>query len=146
MPIPHLLLILFASAITVPAFADAQGDRAGAKVERKRSAAVKNQENPAPPVEEPRRLRGDILEYYREAYPDSSLFQARRNMMRERMSHHLSEVDSDQDGGLSREEIKQNMPALARHFDTIDANGDGLITRDEIEHARARMFQGRMDR
>lgn len=140
--IAALMITLIAADISLAA---QEPLRPGAKAERKK-IAVKEKSKPPMAEEEPRRLRGDLLDYYREAYPDSSLFQARRNLMRERMSQHLSEADGDQDGGLSREEVTRQMPALARHFDTIDANGDGQIDHDEIEHARGRMFQGRMDR
>ncbi len=137
-----LFFSLFAAHISVAA---QEPLRPGAKAERKKVVDKGKEKSPVV-EEEPRRLRGDLLDYYREAYPDSSLFQARRNLMRERMSQHLTQADGDQDGALSREEVMREMPALARHFDTIDANGDGQIDHDEIEHARGRMFQGRMDR
>ncbi|MGV6818896.1 MAG: EF-hand domain-containing protein [Parvularcula sp.] len=50
------------------------------------------------------------------------------------------EVDADQDGRLSRDEMSAN---AARRFDRADTNGDGQVTRDEM---RAQMEARRAER
>ena len=44
----------------------------------------------------------------------------------------LRRADRNGDGSLSRNELSQALPRLARRFEQIDANGDGLVTRGEL--------------
>lgn len=44
----------------------------------------------------------------------------------------LEKMDANEDGKLSKEEVKG---PLQRHFDKIDANEDGLLTEEEFEKA-----------
>ena len=44
----------------------------------------------------------------------------------------LSKMDKNEDGKLSKEEVKG---PLQRHFDQIDTNEDGLLTEEEFEKA-----------
>lgn len=102
-----------------------------------------------PAVAEPRtgddhrRLRGDLEEYSRDAYPDREQIESRRHEMRERMKQRVHEADQDGDGTLSRDEAGKHMPGLARHFDRIDQDGDGVITREEMKDARQRVQEFR---
>jgi Ca2+-binding EF-hand superfamily protein len=41
-------------------------------------------------------------------------------------------ADTDQNGRLSRAEVKQELPRLATHFDEIDSNRDGELAADEL--------------
>lgn len=51
------------------------------------------------------------------------------------------QVDANHDGMLSREEMEQGMPRLAKHFDQLDRNGDGEVTPEELRAA----FQARKE-
>ena len=53
----------------------------------------------------------------------------------DRMHARLKEIDTDNDGRISRAEAA-NAPRLAEHFDEIDTNRDGFITREEMQAAR----------
>lgn len=44
----------------------------------------------------------------------------------------ISEMDADEDGQLSEDEVKG---PLAKDFSTVDSDGDGYITEEELENA-----------
>ena len=50
----------------------------------------------------------------------------------ERASHY-KKADADGNGTLSRAEVEQSMPRLAKQFDQIDTNKDGQLSRDEMK-------------
>ena len=55
---------------------------------------------------------------------------------RARFTHRFSTMDTDGDGGLSQDEIKQSI------FSRMDKNGDGYITADEMKRPKG-MGRGR---
>ncbi len=67
--------------------------------------------------------------------PDDAAFEARRRHIRERARAHFAAADRDGDGKLSREEVAQLRPFLARHFDRIDTDHDGLLSERELADA-----------
>ena len=54
---------------------------------------------------------------------------------------HFSKADADRNGTLSRAEVQQSMPRLAKAFDQIDANKDGQLSREEF-HAWKKAHKG----
>ena len=62
----------------------------------------------------------------------SSTQQGQRGQGRPSAAQLLSEMDSNKDGKLSKEEAKG---PLAQDFDTIDTNDDGFISKEELENA-----------
>jgi hypothetical protein len=92
---------------------------------------------------ERRRLRGDLDDYSREAYPDREKIEERRREMREKMKARLRQADENGDHAISRDEARQHMPRLAKHFDRIDRNGDGAISPDEMKSAREHLRERR---
>ncbi len=61
---------------------------------------------------------------------------ARRAEMEARFASRFAAADKNGDGTLSREEVQQAMPRVARHFDEIDTNQDGQISQEELKAAR----------
>lgn len=88
-----------------------------------------------------RRLRDELNDYSRKAYPDREQLEERRRLMHDRMQERLNSADKNGVGSISRSEAQLRMPRLARQFDQIDTNGDGVITREEMQAARDRMAQ-----
>lgn len=72
-------------------------------------------------------------------------FEARRQAIRERARARFAEADRNGDGLLSREEMAQLRPMLARHFDRIDTNRDGQASEQELAEAMRRLQQMRRD-
>ncbi len=46
----------------------------------------------------------------------------------------FSKIDKDQDGKLSKDEVKV-LPAIAERFDELDKNKDGYLSLDEFAYA-----------
>ncbi len=85
-----------------------------------------------------RRLREELINYSRLAYPDRDQVEERRRLMHDRMEERLNNAEKTGVGSITRSEAQLRMPRLARQFDQIDTNGDGVITREEIQAARDR--------
>jgi len=52
--------------------------------------------------------------------------------------------DANGDGFLTREEVRQHFPAVAREFARYDRNGDGRLSREEFLEARRGMIEQRL--
>jgi EF hand len=64
----------------------------------------------------------------------------RAAMRKERSARMVSEVDSDADGKLTREEVQSAPPGIQRlleNFDEVDTDGDSQISSEEFEAATA---------
>ncbi|MCA1977871.1 MAG: hypothetical protein LDL19_01410 [Thiobacillus sp.] len=72
-------------------------------------------------------------------------FAARREAIRERARARFAEADRSGDGFLSRDELAQLRPMLARHFDRIDTNQDGLVSEQELADALRRLRERRRE-
>ncbi|MCI0508026.1 MAG: serine hydrolase, partial [Gammaproteobacteria bacterium] len=57
--------------------------------------------------------------------------------------HLFERLDRNGDGGLSLNEIPEQMQRLRNAFDIVDSNGDGIITADEFSAIRAGQQQNR---
>lgn len=55
-----------------------------------------------------------------------------RAAMKEKFAADFKAADKNGDGGLSKEEAAA-MPRTARHFDELDANQDGIVTQEELQ-------------
>lgn len=85
------------------------------------------------------RLRRELNDESRKAYPDHEQMELRREKMRGKMRERLRQTDQNKDGVISRADAGKDMPGLARHFDRIDTNGDGVITREEMQATHEKM-------
>jgi len=76
--------------------------------------------------------------------PDGD-FESRRQAIRERARARFAEADRNGDGLLSRREVAELRPMLARHFDRIDTNQDGQASEQELAVALRRLQQMRRE-
>ena len=60
----------------------------------------------------------------------------RRHRFKEKLARAMTELDTDKDGALSKEEAADHF--IAHKFDKIDADADGKITTDELAAMKAR--------
>ena len=51
--------------------------------------------------------------------------------------------DNDNDGTIDRQEATESLPQIARHFNQVDTNQDGVISLEELEAAQARIVERR---
>ena len=86
--------------------------------------------------DERERMHRELDKYSNKAYPDSEAIEERRQKMRERL---LWQSDQYGHGNLSREEAELRMPKIAKHFDEIDTDNDGSISREEMRAAQDKM-------
>lgn len=57
----------------------------------------------------------------------------RHEKMRERFDEHFKAADGDNDGRLSLDEVQSKMPRLAERFSKIDKDQDGFLTKEELK-------------
>ncbi len=50
----------------------------------------------------------------------------------QKMQHRLKAADKDNDGKISKAEADASLPRLAKHFGEIDTNQDGFLTKEEM--------------
>jgi len=60
----------------------------------------------------------------------------RRARMQQRFDQRFAEADLNGDGRLSRVEVDEKMPRLAKRFAWMDDNRDGFLSREELRPAR----------
>ncbi|MBI2295683.1 MAG: hypothetical protein HYU76_06555 [Betaproteobacteria bacterium] len=59
-----------------------------------------------------------------------------RAEMQAQSEQRFQRADANGDGRLTRAEAQKGMPGLARHFGEVDANQDGVVTMEELRAAR----------
>lgn len=78
------------------------------------------------------RLRRDLDNYSRALDPIHSQIEENRIIMRKRMQERFFQADRDNNQTLSRIEATEFMPQVARHFSEVDLNNDGEISMNEL--------------
>jgi hypothetical protein len=58
--------------------------------------------------------------------------QTRHSNMRGHMDERFKEADANGDGQLSLDEVQAKMPRLAPHFSDLDKDQNGLLTKEEL--------------
>lgn len=89
------------------------------------------------------RMHRELNDDLGKAYPDRDQVESRRQMMHERMRERLRQADGNGDGAISRTEAERSMPGIARNFERIDSDNDGTITREEMKAAREKLREMR---
>ncbi|MDP2830277.1 MAG: hypothetical protein Q8O37_16950 [Sulfuricellaceae bacterium] len=100
---------------------------------------------PPPPGEAGRggvRMRQDIQSYSGENTPDREALQRRREAFQKKAEERFRKSDQDGNGQLSRAEVQQNNPRMAKNFERIDQDKNGELSQQEIKQA----FQQRMQK
>ena len=54
--------------------------------------------------------------------------------MKRKMEEHFKEADANSDGQLSLDEVQAKMPRLAERFSTLDTDKNGLLSKEEIRN------------
>ncbi len=57
--------------------------------------------------------------------------------MKEKMEQRFKDADGNSDGSLSLDEVQAKMPRLAARFSTLDQDQNGLLSREELKSAGA---------
>jgi len=65
---------------------------------------------------------------------------ARQEILEDRVNGILKDLDTDQDGKISRQEARGR---VKEHFDRLDANKDGFVDRDELMRAASEKLSGK---
>jgi hypothetical protein len=83
-------------------------------------------------------LRRDLDAFSRSADPDHVQLEERRRTMHRQIQERFFAADTDNDGSLSRLEVTETLPQIARHFSEVDLNSDEVITINELVVAQAK--------
>ncbi len=89
------------------------------------------------------KLRKALDDYSRSVDPDHEQIEERRRAMHESIKARFLASDNDNDGTIDRQEATESLPQIARHFSQVDTNQDGVISLDELEAAQARIADRR---
>lgn len=94
-------------------------------------------------LEERIRLRMDLKNYTRTSDPTHVQIEDRRRLMNKGIQERFFNADRNDDGLLSREEVLDSLPQVARHYMQIDLDGDGYISMSELVEFQARLMERR---
>lgn len=89
------------------------------------------------------KLRKALDDYARSVDPDHEQIEERRRAMHESIKTRFLNSDNDNDGTIDRQEATENLPQIARHFSQVDTNNDGVVSLEELEAAQARIAERR---
>jgi hypothetical protein len=83
-------------------------------------------------VEDRVRLRMDLRQYSRSSDPIHTQIEDRRRLMSKGVQERFFGADKDNDGLLSRQEVVDSLPQVARHYNQVDLDGDNFISINEL--------------
>ncbi|PKO25656.1 MAG: hypothetical protein CVU35_03060 [Betaproteobacteria bacterium HGW-Betaproteobacteria-8] len=87
------------------------------------------------------RLRMDLNNYSRSSDPIHSHIQDRRRSMNKGIQERFFGADKDTDGVLSRQEVVDSLPQVARHYNQVDLDEDGFISINELVAYQAKLLE-----
>lgn len=83
-------------------------------------------------IEDRIRLRMDLRQYSRSSDPIHTQIEDRRRLMSKGVQERFFGADKDNDGFLSRQEVVDSLPQVARHYNQVDLDGDNYISITEL--------------
>lgn len=83
-------------------------------------------------IEDRIRLRMDLRQYSRNSDPIHTQIEDRRRLMNKGVQERFLGADRDNDGLLSRQEVVDSLPQVARHYNQVDLDTDGYISITEL--------------
>lgn len=86
-------------------------------------------------------LRIDLNNYSRSSDPVHSHIQDRRRSMNKGIQERFFSADADTDGVLSRQEVVDSLPQVARHYNQVDLDEDGFISINELVAYQAKVIE-----
>jgi Ca2+-binding EF-hand superfamily protein len=92
-------------------------------------------------IEERMRLRMDLNHYSRTSDPIHSKIEDRRRIMSKDIQDRYFRADKDNDGLLSRQEVVDSLPQVARHYNQVDLDSDGFISIKELVAFQAKLIE-----
>lgn len=92
-------------------------------------------------LEDRMRLRMDLNHYSRTNDPIHHQIQDRRRSMSKGIQERFFRADRDNDNLLSRQEVVDSLPQVARHFNQVDLDGDEFISITELVDYQARLVE-----
>lgn len=87
------------------------------------------------------RLRRALDEYSRLVDPAHVQIEERRRVMHKRLQERFTQIDKNDDGSISREEVAEGMPQIARHFNNVDLNADNQLSLEELEALQLKIME-----
>jgi len=91
--------------------------------------------------EERMRLRMDLNHYSRTSDPIHSQIQDRRRTMSKGIQERFFRADRDNDNLLSRQEVVDSLPQVARHYNQVDLDADGFISITELMEYQNKLIE-----
>lgn len=92
-------------------------------------------------LEERMRLRMDLNRYSSTNDPSHHQIQDRRRSMSQGIQERFFRADRDGDNLLSRQEVVDSLPQVARHYNQVDLDVDGYISITELVDYQAKLVE-----
>jgi len=92
-------------------------------------------------LEERMRLRMDLNHFSRTSDPIHSQIQDRRRSMSKGIQERFFRADRDNDNLLSRQEVVDSLPQVARHYNQVDLDADGYISITELMEYQTKLIE-----
>ncbi|MDI1310007.1 MAG: EF-hand domain-containing protein [Methylotenera sp.] len=89
------------------------------------------------------KIRKALDDYAKSVDQDHDRIEERRRIMQESLKERFLDADNDNDGTIDRQEATEKLPQIARLFSQVDTNQDGVISLEELEDAQSRAAERR---
>ena len=89
------------------------------------------------------KIRKALDDYAKSVDQDHDRIEERRRAMQESLKERFLDADNDNDGTIDRQEATEKLPQIARLFSQVDTNQDGVISLEELQDAQSRAAERR---
>lgn len=89
------------------------------------------------------KIRKALDDYAKSVDQDHDRIEERRRAMQESLKERFLDADNDNDGTIDRQEATEKLPQIARLFSQVDTNQDGVISLEELQDAQTRAAERR---